>query len=81
MKTLIEFNWRGKNISHFVEISLIFDNYIGADAFWGEFVLYGKKYEYQIYWNSQEIAIYNEGGIEPIDKVGGFQLTFSKNYK
>jgi hypothetical protein len=81
MKALLEFVWRGVNISNFIDTDLIINDYNDTDTFWGEFALYGKEYQYQIFWHCQSIAIFNKGGIERIDLVDNFQLRFSKNYK
>lgn len=80
MKTLIEFSWRGKVISQFIEDNILYNDFMNKEDFWGEFALYGNMYQYQIFWRCHKIAIFNKDGIETIAMVDSFQLTFSKNY-
>ena len=80
MKTLIEFSWRGKVISQFIEDNILYNDFMNKDKFRGEFVSYGNIYQYQIFWRCHKIAIFIKDGIEPIAMVDSFQLTFSKNY-
>ena len=81
MKAVITFNWRGQQIEQFVEWDSIVNDINDKDSFWGEFILNGIKYQYQILWESSIITIFVEGGVEYIDKVDNFQLSFSKMYK
>ena len=89
-KLLIEFTWRGHKISQFIEKRLIFDDIVNnehaiklddySNDYWGEFIIGKDKYQYQIWWNSSEIAIFQYGATDYCALVDNFTLTFSNIY-
>jgi hypothetical protein len=79
-KVLIEFTWRGKTISHFIEKDIIFDDINEKEDYWGEFVIGKDIYEYQIWWNSGEVAIFNAGAKDYCALVDNFLVHFSNRY-
>ena len=79
-KVLIEFTWRGKIISHFIEKDIIFDDINEEEDYWGEFVIGKDIYEYQIWWNSGEVAIFNAGATDYCALVDNFSVHFSNRY-
>ena len=82
MKAILEFTWRGETITKYIDNDVLYNDIkeIG-DSFWGEFYIGKMKYQFQIFWNASEIAIFNVGGTEPIHYVNGFSVYFSRNLK
>lgn len=78
-KVLIEFNWRGETIKQFIDKERLFNDIKEVDDFWGKFTSRGQTFEYQIHWNGV-IYIFDENGVDEIDVVNNFNLSFSKNY-
>lgn len=79
-KVLIEFVWRGHTIKHFIEKDVIFKDIKEEDDYWGEFVIGKDIYEYQIWWNSGEVAIFKAGAKDYCALVSSFSVTFSQMY-
>lgn len=79
-QVLIEFSWRGHEIKHFIDKDIIFNDINEKDDYWGEFVIGKDIYEYQIWWNSGEVAIFNAGAKDYCALVDNFSVHFSKRY-
>jgi hypothetical protein len=80
MRVVISFNWKGQNFEKFVDFNILKDDINEKDDFWGEFICGGNVYQFQIWWNAQQIIIFNKGGIEPIDYVNNFSISFSHTF-
>lgn len=72
----IEFTWRNKTISQFIPLNSLYRDIMSEDDFWGSF----ECYQYQIHWNSGQIAIFINERTEIIGYADSFNITFSKNY-
>lgn len=81
MVTILEFNWNGETITKYINTEDLYKDIKDEDSFWGEFYLNGKSFQFQIFWNGSEIAIFEKGGVEPIYFVDSFNLYFSRNLK
>lgn len=80
MKAVISFNWRGHRIDKFFDWEYLKDDINGKDDLWGEFVVNGTKFQFQILWESSTITIFNFGGYDYIDSVTNFSVSFSKTF-
>ena len=81
MKAVITFNWRGHHIEEVVDFNLLKNDINEIDDFWGEFSCCGINYQYQIHWNSNQIAVFIKDAVEIYDYVNAFQLHFSSIFK
>ncbi len=79
-KVAISFNWVGHRVEQFIDFNLLKDDLNEKDDFWGEFICNGIVYQYQIWWNAQQIVIFNKGGVEPIGHIDNFHLSFSHTF-
>lgn len=75
-KVWLSFNWKGHEINKVFDKKLIFDDIQGKDDLWGNFIVGGVEYQFQIHWESSIITIFLKDGVEYIDKVNGFHLDF-----
>ena len=75
-KIWIIFDWNGNHIEKMFDKKLIFDDIMGKDDFWGDFVVHGTEFQFQIHWESSTITIFLKGGVEIIDRVKHFDLGF-----
>lgn len=64
MNICFEFNGTTLNVP--ITEQQLKEDAAGIDDFWGDFEYKEKKYQIQIYQYSQEVAIYNHGGVDPI---------------
>jgi hypothetical protein len=80
MQAVISFNWRGHNIEQFFDWEYLKDDINEKDDLWGEFVVNGTKFQFQILWESSTITIFNFGGYDYIDSVTNFSVSFSKTF-
>ena len=81
MLITLEFNYKDTTITKYIDINDLYNDINDLDVFWGEFTLYNETYQFQIFWNACEIAIFEVGGYEPIYYVNGFNLYFNRNFK
>lgn len=81
MKVVIAFNWRGHHIEKFFDWELITNDINGKDDLWGEFVVNGNVFQFQILWENSTITIFNKGGYDYIDSVDNYSMSFSKTFK
>lgn len=79
-KVVIEFSWRGNKIKHFIPYSSILMDMNEKEDFWGEFIIGKDKFQYQIWWNAGEIAIFHEGATDFCALVDNFSIHFSQLY-
>jgi hypothetical protein len=79
-KILIEFSWVGNKITQFIDKDVAFADIAGKEDFWGEFVVNGTKFQYQIWWNGGKIAIFKYGEDKLCDMVDNFSVNFSAHY-
>lgn len=79
-KLLIEFSWRGQRITQFIDKDLAFQDIAEKEDFWGEFIIGKDKFQYQIWWNSGEIAIFQYGATDYCAIVDNFSVTFNQRY-
>lgn len=79
-KIAISFYWIGHCIDQFIDFNLLKDDLNKKDDFWGEFIYNGIEYQYQIWWDTQQIVIFNKGGVEPISHIDNFHLSFSNTF-
>ena len=80
MQAVISFKWRGNNIEKFFDWEYLKDDINGKDDLWGEFIVNGTKFQFQILWESSTITIFNFGGYDYIDSVTNFSVSFSKTF-
>ena len=74
MKAVISFNWKGHSIHQSFDWVSIKDDINEKDDLWGEFVIDGTEYQFQIHWNSFTIAIFKFGKYDCIDRVTNFSF-------
>lgn len=74
---IIEFRWRNKTIRQYISKKEIFKDIKEEDNFWGEFTIGNDIYQYQIWWNSGEIAIFYKGATDYCAIVEGFTAFFN----
>ena len=74
--TILVFDWNGNHIEKMFDKKLIFDDIMGKDDFWGDFIVHGTEFQFQIHWESSTITIFLKGGVEIIDSVKHFNLGF-----
>lgn len=76
----IIFTWKGIEYTDYIHPTDIANDINGVNDYWGTiFNSIGliKRYQFQICWESHQIAIFEYGGTEPIDYVYNFKLEFN----
>ena len=80
-KVLISFTWGSHNVCEFVPLDVILNDMNEKDDFCGSFFKNGMEYQYQLYYGSGRVAIFEKGGTEEIHSLHSFNITFSAMYK
>lgn len=81
MVAIIEFMFRDEQITKYINTDDLFNDIKEKDDLWVDFIKNGVEYQFQIFWNSSEIAVFLKGGVEPIYYINNFNLYFNRNLK
>jgi hypothetical protein len=81
MVAIIEFFWQGQTIQKYINTNDLFNDIKDSENLWVDFIIGKTEYQFQIFWNSSEIAIFLKGGVEPIYYISEFSIYFNRNLK
>lgn len=79
-KIFIEFNWKGENISKFIEYNDMFEEVNNVDVHFYDIINNEKLFTFRINWALGIILIYKNDKSSYVDSVDNFNVRFCERY-